>query len=97
VVGICCHTFPKSGFRFSGVDVVGVVEDVTGSGTSVLEVCVVGAVVVVVGTTVVAGIRAGVVVAVLERGAASRPAGGAEHAAARMASVAISTSWSSTP
>jgi len=45
VVGICCHTFPRSGFRFSGVDVVGVV--VAGSEPSVLEGCVVGAPIVV--------------------------------------------------
>jgi len=56
---------PKSGFRFSGVDVVGVVEVVAGSEPSVWEGCVVGATVVVVGATVVVVVGAVVVATVL--------------------------------
>jgi len=67
-VGICCHTLPKSGFRLSGVDVVGLVEVVAGSEFSVLEGCVVGATVVVVGATAVVVVGAVVAVVVLREG-----------------------------
>jgi len=56
---------PKSCFRFSGVAVVGVVEVVAGSEPSVLEGCVVGATVVVVGAMVVVVVGAVVVDVVL--------------------------------